>query len=119
MSRGRLFVALWTLATVAAVTAFVLHLALRGKSVALGYELGRARAEQARLREVKRVLQVEAASYKTPERVEIVARTLLAMEPPTAEQVITLPALQDRPSPKGDVAPPEARLMEGTGARSP
>ncbi len=53
------------------------HLALRGRTVSLGYELGRAHAEQARLREVKRVLQVEAASYKTPERVEIVARTLL------------------------------------------
>jgi cell division protein FtsL len=97
--RARAFIALWTLATVAAVTAFILHLALRGKTVALGYELGRARAEQARLREVKRVLQVEAASYKTPERVEIVARTLLGMEPPPAERVVPLPAIQDRPGP--------------------
>ncbi len=79
--KSRTFIVLWTLAVVATCSAFVLHLAFRGKTVALGYELGRARAEQARLREVKRVLQVEAASYKTPERVEIVARTRLGMEP--------------------------------------
>ncbi len=45
--------AVWTLAVVAAVSAFVVHLALRGKTVQLGYELGRARQEQARLREVE------------------------------------------------------------------
>src|SRR5262249_12973 len=57
---SRAFIATWTLAVLAAVCAFVLHLALRSKSVALGYEIGRVRAEQARLREVKRVLQLEA-----------------------------------------------------------
>lgn len=96
VTRPRSFITLWTLAIVAAVSAFVLHLALRGKTVALGYELGRARAEQARLREVKRVLQVEAASYKTPERVEIVARTLLGMEPPPPDRIVPLPAVSDR-----------------------
>ena len=59
-------------------------------TVALGYELGRARSEQARLREVKRVLELEAASYKTPERVEIVSRTLLGMEPPPPERIVTI-----------------------------
>jgi cell division protein FtsL len=87
---SRAFIALWTLATLATVCAFLVHLALRGKTVGLGYELGRARAEQARLREVKRVLEVEAASYKTPERVEIVARTLLGMEPPAADLIISI-----------------------------
>jgi cell division protein FtsL len=96
MRRPRAFILLWTLATVATVSAFVLHLALRGRIVTVGYELGRARAEEARLREVKRVLEVESASYKTPERVEIVARTLLGMEPPTAERVISLPAVAER-----------------------
>jgi cell division protein FtsL len=91
--RSRAFVALWTLAVTASVCAFVVHLALRGRTVSLGYELGRARAEQARLREVKRVLQVEAASYKTPERVEIVARTLLGMEPPAPERIVGLPGV--------------------------
>jgi cell division protein FtsL len=84
----RAFLPLWTLAIAATVSAFVVHLALRGKTVQLGYELGRAHQEQARLREVRRVLEVEAASYKTPERVEIVARTLLGMEPPPVDRIV-------------------------------
>ena len=96
MRKPRSFIALWTLAMVATVSAFVLHLALRGKIVSLGYELGRAHAEQARLREVKRVLAVEAASYTTPERVEIVARTLLGMEPPAPDRIIPLAEASER-----------------------
>ena len=92
----RAFLPLWTVATIAAVAAFILHLAMRGKTIALGYELGRARAEQARLREVKRVLQVEAASYKTPERVELVARTLLGMEPAPPDRIVALPAIGEK-----------------------
>jgi cell division protein FtsL len=84
------FLPVWTLAMAATVSAFVVHLALRGKSVQLGYELGRARQEQGRLREVKHVLELEAASYKTPERVEIVARTLLGMEPPPPERIVPM-----------------------------
>jgi len=87
----RPFLAVWTLAMAATVSAFVVHLALRGRTVQLGYELGRARQEQSRLREVKRVLEVEAASYKTPERVEIISRTLLGMEPPPPERIVSLP----------------------------
>ena len=87
------FLPLWTLAVAATVSAFVVHLALRGRTVQLGYELGRARQEQARLGEVRRVLELEAASYKTPERVEIVARTLLGMEPPPPDRIVALPAL--------------------------
>jgi cell division protein FtsL len=104
MRGPRAFVAVWTIAVIATVSAFVVHLALRGRTVALGYELGHARAEQARLREVKRVLQVEAASYKTPERVEIVARTLLGMEPPPPERILSVGPL---PGPGGDDAPAE------------
>jgi cell division protein FtsL len=89
-SEGRAFLAVWTLATAAAVSAFVVHLALRGRTVELGYELGRARQQEARLREVKRVLEVEAATYKAPERVEIVARTLLAMETPSADRIVSM-----------------------------
>ena len=93
MSRSRrAFLPVWTLAIAAAVSAFVVHLALRSKTVQLGYELGRARQEESRLREIKRVLEVEAASYKTPERVEIVARTLLGMESPPPERMIPMVA---------------------------
>src|SRR5208337_4437879 len=84
------FLTIWTIAIAATVAAFVVHLALRGRTVQLGYELGRARQDQARLREVKRVLEVESTSYKTPERVEIIARTLLAMEPPTPDRIVPL-----------------------------
>jgi cell division protein FtsL len=86
------FLLVWTLAVVAAVLAFSVHLTLRGKTLETGYELGRARVEQNRLRESKRVLELEAASYKNPARVELLSRTLLGMERPAAERIITLPA---------------------------
>jgi len=82
------------MAVLATTTAFVVHLALRGKTVDLGYRLGLVRGEQAALRENKRVLELEAASYQTPERVEKVARTLLGMTPPTPERVIPLRPLR-------------------------
>ena len=88
--RHRRFLVLWTLAVVATTTAFVVHLALRGKTVDLGYRLGLARNEQASLRETKRVLELEVASYQTPERIERVARSLLGMTPPPPERVIPL-----------------------------
>lgn len=97
VKRSRTFLVMWTLAVLATASAFVVHLALRGRTVALGYEIGRSRAEQARLREVKRVLELESASYQTPERVEMVSRTLLGMEPPTPDRVVILaPVAQDR-----------------------
>ncbi|MCS6898377.1 MAG: cell division protein FtsL [Myxococcales bacterium] len=91
MSHHRPFLILWVLAVSASVAAFVLHLAMRSKAMHLGYELGRARAEQARLREVRRVLELEVASYHTPQRVEVVARTLLRMEPPSPDRMIAMP----------------------------
>lgn len=97
--RQRRFLLLWTLAVAATVAAFVVHLALRGRTVDLGYRLGKSRAEQARLREVKRVLELEAASYQTPRRVEMVARTLLGMTPPPPEKVIPL-RLRKKAKPK-------------------
>lgn len=110
--KQRPFVALWTLAVIATVVAFVVHLGLRGRTVDLGYKLGKARKEQARLREVKRVLSLEAASYRTPDRVEIVARTLLGMTPPPPERVIVLPdavvpASRVRPGAPGEAPAPE------------
>lgn len=116
MRRQGAFVVLWTVATVATVSAFVLHLALRGRTVSLGYDLGRARAEQARLREVKRVLQVEAASYKTPERVEIVARTLLGMEPPDVDRIVVLAPVSERAGDRRPPSPTEPGRESGASA---
>jgi cell division protein FtsL len=104
--KQRPFLALWTIAVIATVAAFVLHLGLRGRTVDLGYKLGRARAEQARLREQKRVLSLEAASYETPQRVEMVARTLLGMNPPPPERIIPL-------KPIAAILPPEEAEGEG------
>jgi len=89
----RTFLVLWTLAVAAATAAFVLHLSLRVRSVELGYELGRTHAHIARLREVKRVLELELASHKTPERVEFVARTLLGMGEPTPDRILPAGAM--------------------------
>ncbi len=100
----RAFLPIWTMAIAATASAFVVHLALRGQTVQLGYELGRTRQEQARLREVKRVLELEAASYKTPERVELVARTLLGMEPPPPERIVPLAQLPGTGGLEGDLA---------------
>ncbi len=93
MRDSRVFVAIWCLSVAATCAAFVTHLAMRGKSVMLAYELGRARSEQSRLRETKRVLEVESSSYKTPERVETVARSLLGMDPPASDRILPLSAL--------------------------
>jgi cell division protein FtsL len=108
----RPFLILWTLAVAASVAAFVTHLALRGRNVELGYDLGKARGEQARLREVKRVLELEAASYETPQRVEVVARTLLGMQPPAADRIVPVtgvvvgPARAAPPATTGDTKNP-------------
>lgn len=88
MKRAGTFLVLWTLAVAAASTAFVTRLALRGRAVELGYELGKAHGRLGRLREVKRVLELELASYKTPERVELVARSLLGMTPPSVDRIL-------------------------------
>jgi cell division protein FtsL len=106
----RVFLTLWTLAVLAATAAFVLHLGLRVRSVELGYELGRAHARVARLREVKQVLELEVASHKTPERVDFVARTLLGMSEPTGDRI--LPAGR-RPSPEPTEAQAQASEVEG------
>lgn len=120
--KQRPFLALWTVAVIATVGAFVVHLALRGRTVDLGYKLGKARAEQARLREVKRVLSLEAASYETPQRVELVARTLLGMTPPPAERVIALRGFAPTAPNEGERADqeaPEASAAPSASASAP
>lgn len=103
MRSERVFLILWTLAVVAATTAFVLHLGLRVKSVELGYELGRAHARVERLREVKHVLELELSSHKTPERVDFVARTLLGMSEPTPDRILSAGKRPDDDTPKPQI----------------
>lgn len=111
MRNERTFLVLWTLAVSAATAAFVLHLSLRVRAVELGYELGRTHAHIARLREVKRVLELELSSHKTPERVEFVARTLLGMSEPPPDRILPagpLPAEPDAPAVTATSAVPPA-----------
>lgn len=110
MSRSRPFLVLWSLAVAASVAAFVLHLGLRSRTFKLGYELGRARNEQAQLRETKRVLELEVASFQNPQRVEVIAKTLLGMQAPTPDRIVPMrPIVDQDPSPNG--APPGAQAQ--------
>ena len=92
MTRASRFVGLWTLAVVATASAFILYLALRSRAVELGYRLGRARAKQTQLRETRRVLQVEAVSYRNPERIEALAKGVLRLEEPPPQRIFVLGA---------------------------
>lgn len=86
--KRRPFLVVWTFAVAAATSAFTVYLALRMRSIELGYELGRSHAHLGRLREVKRVLELERASYETPERVDLVARTVLGMGEPQPDRML-------------------------------
>ena len=111
MKRPVAFLVLWTFAVSATTSAFVVHLALRNRELELGYALGRSQARIARLREVKRVLELELASNGTPMRVELVAKSLFKMASPTPDRIISM-----GPMPRGasdDPSEPEASKNSG------
>jgi cell division protein FtsL len=92
------FLVLWTMAVAAAAAAFCVFLTLRVRAIEMGYELGRVHGQLGRLREVRRVLELEVASYRTPERVDLFARTVLHMERPGTDRMLrggTLPRVLD------------------------
>ena len=62
------------------------------------------------------MLELESASYKTPERVEIVARTLLGMEPPPPERIVPLAA--DRVRLRTTTTGRVPRAREGSAVRN-
>jgi cell division protein FtsL len=82
------FLVLWTAAVVATAAAFVAHLSLRMETVRLGYEVGQARREQRRLIEQRRLLSLEAATLREPDRIEAVARGTLGMDVPDAARIV-------------------------------
>jgi cell division protein FtsL len=88
VKRRRPFLVVWALAVAAATSAFTLYLALRMRSIEIGYELGRAHQHLGRLREVKRVLELELSSHETPERVDLVARAVLGMSEPSPDRML-------------------------------
>jgi hypothetical protein len=108
--RNRPFLVVWTLAVAAATGAFTVHLALRMQSIDLGYDLGRAHVHLGRLREVKRLLELELASHRTPERIDLIARSVLGMAEPSADRILSAgprPAVGglEGPLPLGGPAP--------------
>ena len=82
------FLWLWAAAVVATASAFVAHLSLRLETVRLGYDVGQARREERRLIEERRLLSIEAATLRDPERVETIARGSLGMEIPDTDHVV-------------------------------
>jgi cell division protein FtsL len=89
MKRRRPFLVVWSLAVAAATSAFTVYLALRMRSIEIGYDLGRAHQHLGRLREVKRVLELELSSHETPERVDLVARAVLGMSEPSPDRMLS------------------------------
>ena len=72
-----------------------------GQALVRGAARYHAQGFRERLREVKRVLQLEIASHKTPERVDMVARTLLGMSEPSPDRIM-----------KAGILPPEEKEPE-------
>ncbi|HXS15978.1 MAG TPA: hypothetical protein VN764_02255 [Polyangiaceae bacterium] len=86
--RANTFLVLWTLAVIATTCSFLVYLAVRVETMQHGYELGRAYGDLARLREAERVLELERASLNTPERIDLIGRTLFFMEEPDVSRVM-------------------------------
>jgi cell division protein FtsL len=91
------FLMLWSVAVLATGAACVAHLALRQRTVQLGYDVGDARRAQRRLLEQRRLLAIEAATLTQAERVETVARGSLDMAIPEPARVIILGRERARP----------------------
>lgn len=86
------FLALWTVAVLASAAAMIVHLTLRFETIRLGYDVGQARREQRELVESQRLLALEAATLRQPDRVETVARGALKMEVADAPRIIAVDA---------------------------
>ncbi len=96
------FLALWGAAVIACAVAFIVHLAMRYETVALGYEVGAAREVQEALIEERRLLAIEAATLRQTERVEAVARGILQMHVPEPELIVPIGGRRAR-TPSGRV----------------
>lgn len=86
--RDNIFLILWTLAVAASALALLFYLGVRVRSVELGYELGRVQAELSRAREIERVLLLERSASETPERIDLIGRTLFGMREASADRIL-------------------------------
>lgn len=85
--RDSVFLFVWTLSALATAALFLFYLAMRVRTVELGYELGHRHQELSRLREIERVLSLELSAHENPERIELVAQTLFGMGRPDGDRV--------------------------------
>jgi hypothetical protein len=86
--RSNSFLLLWTLAVIATTSSFLFYLAVRVETMQHGYALGKAYGDLSRIREIERVLELERAAHNTPERVDLIGRTLFFMEEPEGSRIM-------------------------------
>ncbi len=86
--RSNAFLVLWTLAVIASTCSFLFYLSVRVETMQKGYALGKAYGDLSRIREAERVLELERAAHNTPERVDLIGRTLFFMEEPDVSRVL-------------------------------
>jgi len=79
--------AVWTIAVAAATAAFVVHISIRLETVELGYRIGEARRVHTALAERRRVLTIEAATLRAPQRIERIAKGALGMSAPGHDRI--------------------------------
>ena len=77
----------WSLAVAAATAAFVVHISIRLETIDLGYRVGRAKAAHGKLVERRRLLTIEAATLRAPQRVGRIARDALGMSVPGHDRI--------------------------------
>ena len=101
--RRSVSLAVWTLAVAAATAVFVVHLSIRLETIDLGYRVGRERAVHANLVEARRVLTIEAAALRAPQRVERIARDALGMSVPDHSRIRVLGRVRRRAPTSGRI----------------
>lgn len=83
-----LFSTTLVIAIIAVVTLF--YVWSRLLTINLGYEISRAEIEQKNILKENRLLKIDAATLKSPDRIERIARTELGLVYPLQEQIIEI-----------------------------
>lgn len=87
----------------ALITCSLFYVWSRIKVIEKGYRLGELRQQQSELQETYNNLSLEAATLRSPQRLEQIGRKQFGLIPPREDQVIFLP--QAGPVPPGAVSP--------------
>jgi len=82
------FLAMWSVAILAAAAAFITYLALRFETVRLGYELDSENQRNKELEENVRLLSLEVQSLREHTRVHAIATQTLGMHVPDTDTIV-------------------------------